>query len=1473
MADKKDYIDYNEATKWERFKYSLRTWRNIGVGKSLFIWFLAISFVPLAAVSFINFLTAYQGLTIVAEKSLNASSQLRLKYIYTFFNEASDFLEINISSVQKKQQFDKLVADFEKSGKSAAAYVKTHQWENLTKPLYPEIIPSLKLQGFYDFLFIDTHGNVLFTTKKEGALGINIFKGDMRETRLARTVKASLRQHKMLFSDLERFAPSMGIISGFFVQPVTDSQHRPIGVFALQITMKTINNMIQQEAGYGKTGQAYLIGDDLYLRSSTRFGDESEILRKKMINKKTLEWKDFLQHRDDKAYLKSNELDEERVTTYDATGKGYYVLGIYRNLYQLEKYGVHWALVEEISHQEAFAFARRLSDIAKISFLITILVVVLISILVTRWFVNPIKLLSSWGKEISTGKLSQKNIKAPKNEIGEMKDTFNQLVSSLKTYSDIARLVAKGDFSRQVEERSKDDVLAQSINKMVASFRTVVEQADRIANGDYDTLIKPRSGNDTLGKALYKMTDTLRKNAEKFRREDWLKTGLNTLDGVLKGKENIEELSEGIIRFFTTYLKAQVGLIYLFDEDKQQLKLSGTYAVAPHEKAVRKTYKPGEGLVGQAFKDRQRLLVSRDSDAEMPLIDMGMETQKPQALVVVPFSFENQVVGVMEMASVNTFSDLHLNFLDLAVQDLALAVITLQSHLKVRKLLEQTQEQAKILEVQQEELRQANEELQEQTEALKRSEENLQTQQEELKVTNEELEERTKALEIQRDAIKRKNKELEEARKEIEKKAKDLETASRYKSEFLANMSHELRTPLNSIIVLSQLLGENKNNNLSEKEREFARTINSSGNDLLNLINDILDLSKVESGKVEVNVERLYLDELVTFVETGFKPVIEEKGLELKIEKGKDLPDYVETDIQRVEQVIKNLISNAIKFTEQGSITFKMERCRDGKKLRKLGMQADDALALTVADTGIGIPKDKQDVIFEAFKQADGTTSRKYGGTGLGLSISKSFASLLGGAVGLESEENKGTAFTLYLPWKIENTEVSSETPETDISVKDTVEAEEKAETHSASQDVIKPASGQSMPVAPADVPTVEDDRENLQDGDKKILIIEDDVNFATVLRDLAHEHHYKAIIALDGEIGLYHADYYQPDAIILDLGLPGIDGMEVIDHLKANVRTRAIPVHVISASDFDINLLKKGAIGFLSKPVTKEQIDDVFAKIEHINEKPLKRLLVVEDEEITRKSIEKLLKDDTLEIVSVESGEQAVQLLKKEPFDCMVLDLGLKDMTGFDVLEKIQNDESAREVPVVIYTSHELSREENDLLKKYGSSIILKGAHSFERLLDETTLFLHQVDTDFTGAKKKMSEKVYHENSLKGKTILLVDDDMRNVFALSSVLESYDMKVVVGKNGKEAIEKLHQHADDIDLVLMDIMMPEMNGYEAMQLIRKEKRFEKLPIIALTAKAMKGDREKCIAAGANEYLSKPVDKEKLISMLRVWLYK
>ncbi len=1457
----KDYLDYNEATTWERLKYSLKSWRYIGVGKSLLLWFLAISFVPLASVSFINFLNAYQGLTIVAEKSLIASSQLRVRYIYTFFDEATDFLDVTAESPYQRSLLEKLQKSYDSSGMEASRFVKSKRWEEISGQLKEEFVPSLKKKEFYDVLYIDKEGDILFRTKKDKDLGLNIFSSDINATKLAKTARRALDQGKTgfaLFSDLEYYRPSFNIISGFLVKPFLNKDKKVEGLLVLQLTMDIINDMIQQEAGYGETGDAFIIGDDLYLRSATRFGSENEILKKKVENKKTKAWRDFLHHRNDQLYLKNNELDVERVTTYDATGKGKYVLGIYRNLDKLEKYGLHWALVEEIEHSEAFAYARRLSDIVKISFIITIIVVFFISILVTRWFVNPIKQLSSWAKQISTGLLIERDVKAPQNEIGEMRDTFSNLVRSLKRYANIAKLVAKGDFSEKVEERSKDDVLARSINQMVESFRSVVAQANRIASGDYNTLIKPRSENDSLGKALFKMTETLRKNDEAFKREDWIKTGLNELDKVLKGKTDIQSLAQGIISFFANYTRSQAGLIYLYGE--KVLMLKAGYGINISEKKVSANIKPGEGIIGQAFVENKTLTVQGD-DKNKLIVDLGIEKTAVKEILAVPFSYKDEVIGVMELAKVTAFSELERYFLDLATQDIALAIITLQSHLKVKELLERTQQQAKELEVQQEELRQANQELQEQTEALRQSERELQEQQEELKVTNEELEERTKALEIQRDAIRRKNKELENARKEIEKKARDLEQASRYKSEFLANMSHELRTPLNSIIVLSQLLNENKKGHLDEKEQEFAKTINSSGLDLLNLINDILDLSKVESGAIELAPERLYLNDLIEFVRSNFEQVVTQKGLKLVFHKDDDLPPYIITDIQRVQQIVKNLISNAIKFTQTGSITFGLTKA-EHKYTKK------PAVAISVQDTGIGIPSDKQELIFEAFKQADGTTSRKYGGTGLGLSISRNFSQLLGGYMELESKEGKGSTFTLVLPYELPlktEPEVEEKTEEESVKnekAKEPVPMLKREEADAGAQTEKEPVPQ-----------TVTDDRNAIGENDKVILIIEDDANFAGVLLNLAREHGFKGIVALSGEVGLYHADYYKPSAIILDMGLPGISGEQVLKKLKENPKTRSIPVHIISAKDFDINALKEGAIGFLTKPVNKPQLDQVFDNIEKIISKPLKKLLIVEDEALTRKSIEELMTNSSVDIVSVDSGEEALELLKSNGFDCMILDLGLKGMSGFELLEKINKDEKLKKIPVVIYTSKDLTEEENETLKKYAQSIILKGARSFERLLAETTLFLHQVDSEFSEEKKKMMRAAHgKENVIEGKTLMIVDDDMRNVFALSSVLEQYKANVIVAKNGKEAIKKLQENPG-VDLILMDIMMPEMDGYEAMRRIRKEKRYKDLPIIALTAKAMKGDRDKCLAAGANEYLAKPVEKEKLISMLRVWLYK
>lgn len=1461
-------LDYNKASTREKIKHSFRSWRYIGVGKSLLIWFLAISLIPLASISFINFLNAYHGLTIVAEKSLNTTSQLRVAYINTFFNEIIDFLELNSRQNPDIDFIIELDSEWHKNNLNLSDFIKTDQWEQITASHREEFKDLANKNGYHDIYFLDAKGNVLFNLRKGTDLGTNLFTGPYRFTKFAKAAREALDTKNLQFSDLEFYEPSYNVLTGHFVQPVSNQNGKLIGLIALQITMDRINQIIQQDAGYGETGQAYIVGNDRLLRSAMRFGIEAEIMETKINNQKVTDWLFFLQNRHNPQVLIENELEIEKVSTYDSDKTGRYVLGIYRNLSTLEPMGVNWTLVEEIDHSEAFAYARKLSNIVKISFVITILVVFFTSILVTQWFVNPIKQLSSWAKEVAVGEVNSKHIKAPKNEIGEMAESFNRLIVSLQEYSNVAKMMAKGDYSEKVEVQSENDLLGTSMNQMVESFRQVVSQAKSIAKGDYTVTVVPRSDKDTLNAALYEMTRTLAENALQNQNQNWLKSGINELDTGLSGQPDTQKLAQSIIDFTSRYLRVQLGLIYIYEEQTNSFVLKASFAADSNNKALKQRFIAGEGLIGQVAKDQQLLLLNEN--AQSLDIEIGEGTLIPKQYVLFPLVHEGKTFGVIEYATINPLDELKLTFLEMSRSNIAIAIKTVLAAETVKILLTQTQEQANELEVQQEELRQANEELKEQTNALITSEESLQTQQEELKVTNEELEERTKALEIQRDAIRQKNQELEKAREEIEQKARDLQQASQYKSEFLANMSHELRTPLNSILVLSQLLADNKKKHLDEKELEYARTINGSGSDLLELINEILDLSKVESGKIELYIENMYLEDLAHFIRKSFEPVAEKKGLSLFVNIANDLPKFIRTDVQRFHQIIKNLYSNAIKFTHEGSISLNIFRPDKDEQFKYAHLNSENSIAFSVSDTGIGIPEDKLQLIFDAFQQADGTTSRKYGGTGLGLSISKGFSEILDGEIKVESKEGEGTSFTVILPETYiginnapdEQADSSEAQPEIPVANTDEQHIEITKAKSDQDQEALKLKK----------LEETNDDRNLIMEGDLVLLVIDDDKNFTRLLFDLAHEHRFKCLIAHDGESGLHYADFYQPHAIILDIGLPGIDGYEVMKRLKQNSRTRHIPVHYVSAADKSIEHFKQGAIGYLTKPVSKEALNDAFSFIEKIISNPLKRLIIVEDDQSTRKSIANLMKSENIEIVAVASGEEALEKITSEHFDCMILDLGLKNMTGFELLEAIKESTKTQNLPVVVYTAKELSRDENLMLQQYANSIVLKGARSFERLLSETTLFLHQVESDLSKKKQEMLHKTQlREDVLANKNILIVDDDMRNVFALTSVLENYAMNVVFAKNGREGIEKL-KSAKKIDLVLMDIMMPEMDGYEAMRLIRKEKKYEKLPIIALTAKAMKDDREKCLAAGANEYLSKPVDAAKLISLLRVWLY-
>ncbi len=935
----------------------------------------------------------------------------------------------------------------------------------------------------------------------------------------------------------------------------------------------------------------------------------------------------------------------------------------------------------------------------------------------------------------------------------------------------------------------------------------------------------------------------LEKNTEILMQQNWLETGISELNDKIRGDQSLVSLSQNAISYLAERLDAQVGAIYIWKENL--LKVVGSYAYSmPKNLSIE--FRVGEGLVGQAALEKKNISISNIPEDYIK-ITSGLGECHPRNIIVVPLLFDNETLGVIELGSFEKFEDKKIQFLERAKENIAFSLSSALSRDRTKALLEETQIQAKTMNAQQEELRQTNEELERQSKALKESENELRSQQEELKQTNEELEKQTTELEEQKSEVEQKSNLIQE-------KVKELELASKYKSEFLANMSHELRTPLNSMLLLSKLLADNKIGNLTEKQVEFAQTINGAGDDLLNLINDILDLSKVESGKLELVLQNVELKDISEETRRNFQHVAANKGIGFNVELEKGLPEQITTDVQRLHQVLKNLLSNAFKFTEKGEVVVKIFRPKSETCLDLSGLDFAESVAFSVRDTGKGIAKEKQDIIFKAFQQEDGTANRKYGGTGLGLSISKELAKLLGGEIHMESVEGQGSVFTVFVPEKLQG-KIVDETG---------VEEAEPLE--------VDPDWGEETRNIPEEFP-VSDDRAETSVKDRSLLVIEDDPKFCEVLKDLAREKNFKFLVAGDGESGIIMAQKFKPTAVILDIGLPGIDGMMVLNKLKSNPDTREIPVHFISVSEKTHYAMKMGAIGFLQKPVTPDKLEEAFARIENVVSHGVKNLLIVEDNQMAESGLDVLSKVEKTNIIPVSTGEKAIEYLDSNPVDCMILDLNLKGMGGIAVLEHMEKNPDLASVPVIIYTEKGLSKEEGDALRKYSESIIIKGVNSTQRLLDETTLFLHRVQSDVKPERNGAANAALHEENiteLKGKKVLLVDDDLRNIFALTHVLEMQQMSVIFAKNGKEALDKIEKNPDT-DIVLMDIMMPVMDGYEAMQEIRNMERFKAIPILALTAKAMKGDKQKCIEAGANDYISKPIDSDNLLSQIRAWL--
>ncbi len=990
---------------------------------------------------------------------------------------------------------------------------------------------------------------------------------------------------------------------------------------------------------------------------------------------------------------------------------------------------------------------------------------------------------------------------------------------------------------------------------------TIVSGIREIGSGDYSFRIKIDSKDEigSISAAINSVSESLEKYSQTVFENKWVTTGLNDLSVLTRDELSVPDLAKRVAGFIADRITARVVAVFTFERSSGRLLLSGGYGL-PADGEAGEAILEATGLANECAS-RNRMLVLDDVPAGYFHISSALGSMEPRSILLLPLSSHGKVVGVLEAGLLSGIDDKTREFITAAAESIGIALESAASREELSLMLQKTLELADELHSQQEELQVTNEELEEQTNALRISEEKLRSQQEELEVVNEELEEKNESL-------FRQKADIQAAREQLEIKAEELAIASRYKSEFLANMSHELRTPLNSLLILSQMLAANRNGNLSEEEKESASLINKSGSDLLHLINEILDLSKIEAGKMQLHIDTISVAQLLKNLESGFRHMVAEKGLKFEFIIDEDSVTELESDRMRVEQILKNLISNSIKFTEKGSITVRAGKPDPASNLFRSELKLNDSIAISVSDTGIGIPVEKQKVIFEAFQQADGSTSRKYGGTGLGLSICRELASILGGEIQLQSKPGKGSTFTLFLPLKF--------TPKQKVSTdKKTGDATGKTPAVPARENnsvvtISLPAAEPGIPGSAN--PSIRDDRDAISGNDQVVLIIEDDPVFADHLYKECREKNFKAVVALTGNEGLILARQFMPMAVLLDLGLPDINGIDVLGDLKESSETRHIPVHIISGSSDSMTALLKGAMGFLTKPVSQNDIDEVIARIENFYDKKVKDILLIEDDNTIRKTIVKLLGDSDVRISSSTNGTDAIQKLESNTYDLVILDIGLPDMSGFELLHFL-DAEHLKLPPVIVYTGKELSREEEAELRYYADSIIIKGVKSEERLLDEASLFLHRLVKSMPEKKRKMIIDLHETDAIfKDKKVLLVDDDMRNVFALSKLLTEKGMKILKAENGEKALEIVNS-GENIDLILMDIMMPVMDGYETTRRIRAIEKFEKIPIIAVTAKAMKKDYEECLAAGASDYLPKPVDIERLFSLMRVWLYR
>ncbi|MFT3693502.1 MAG: HAMP domain-containing protein [Kofleriaceae bacterium] len=1038
---------------------------------------------------------------------------------------------------------------------------------------------------------------------------------------------------------------------------------------------------------------------------------------------------------------------------------------------------------------------------------------------------------------VANGDLDRELNLDARGEIATLVDTINNMTDTLSTFAEQVTGVARdvgvdGRLGGQADVPGAAGVwrdLTNNVNELAGNLtnqvRAIRDVATAVTQGDLTRSITVEARGeiaqlkDTVNQMIRTLAETTKVNQE----QDWLKTNVARFTRMLQGQRDLLTVARQILNELAPLVNAHHGAFFMadYEGEKQVLKLFASYAYQD-QPTVATTWQFGQGLVGQAALEGKRIVMAKVPNSYIR-ITSALGDAQPHSIVVVPILFEGEVKGVIELASFEAFSGIQLAFLDQMLESLGIVIATIEATMRTDELLRQSQSLT----------------------------EELRNQQNELQQTNEELEEKAHQLTEQKGEVEKKNRQVELARQELEEKAEQLALTSKYKSQFLANMSHELRTPLNSLLILSRQLSDNAEGNLSDKQIRYADTIRQAGTDLMTLINEILDLAKIESGTMAVEIGPVRFVNLRDYVDQTFRQVAEEKGLGFGVELDGELPSSIETDDMRLRQVLRNLLSNAIKFTERGRVNLRIAKHESG-------------VAFSVTDTGIGIPPDKQRLIFEAFQQADGSTSRKYGGTGLGLAISREIAGLLGGDLKVESAAGQGSTFTMYLPQTYKKPEVMRQTQPAQRAIVVEHAPSNGHTPHVVPEPIVEVAAPSRM---------VSDDYEVLQPGDRVLLVVEDDLGFAMTILETARLAGFKGVVANSGAQALELARVVKPDAITLDLRLPDVDGWVLLDRLKHDAATRHIPVHVVSGLDAERRSLQQGALAFSQKPVTHEALESGLREIHAFVDRRVKNLLVVEDDPIQREAISDLIGDQDVETTTVSSGDEALVMMAQKNYDLIVTDLRLPGMSGFDLIDKIKADPANKRMPVIVYTGRELTEEDRSRLHGLAQSVIVKDVTTLERLLDETALFLHRVEANLAERKRKVLRRLAkHDPQLADRTVLVVDDDVRNIFALTSLLEGHRMNVLYAENGKRALAKLEENPQ-IDVVLMDIMMPEMDGYEAVRRIREQQKWKELPVIALTAKAMKGDREKCLEAGASDYITKPVDSDQLLSLLRVWMYQ